>query len=84
MTPTERLTQALCPHGRPAPINEIRITIVDHRFRWSLWRDGLEVFAGFGAADQVAGMTRTTAELVDQQLLRDPLPPRLLRPPPAL
>lgn len=62
------LTEAICPNGRPAPVDEIRITIDGARFRWSLWRAGREVFAGFGDAAQVSGMTRATEQLVNSEL----------------
>lgn len=63
------LEQAILPNGQPAAIDEIRIAIVSGRqFRWSLWRDGAEIFAGCGGADQVAGMTRATEQLVNTEL----------------
>lgn len=69
MSPAETLEQAIFPNGQPAPVEEIRIAIVSsQQFRWSLWRGGAEIFAGFGDVSQVAGMTRTTEQLVNSEL----------------
>ncbi len=65
----QQLTNALFPNGQPASVDEIRIAIVSsQQFRWSLWRDGREIFAGHGDASQVAGMTRATEQLVNTEL----------------
>lgn len=69
MSKEEELTQAIFPNGQPAAVEEIRIAIVNsQQFRWSLWRGGVEIFAGLGDADQVAGMTRATEQLVNTEL----------------
>lgn len=69
MSPCQMLEQALFPNGQPDPIDEIRIVVISRQqFRWSLWRRGVEIFAGLGYADQVAGMTRATEQLVNAEL----------------
>jgi hypothetical protein len=69
MSPYQMLEQAIFPNGQPNPIDEIRIVVISRQqFRWSLWRGGKEIFAGLGDADQVAGMTRATEQLVNTEL----------------
>lgn len=76
------IEEALFHNGEPVPVDEIRIAIVPGRqFRWSLWRGGEEIFAGMGDADQVAGMTRATEDLVNSQL---GVPPSIGTPRPSL
>jgi hypothetical protein len=78
----ESLDQALFPDGKPKSIDEIRIAIVNRQhFRWSLWRDGQEVFSGTGDASQVSGMTRATEQLVNTEL---GVPPEIGTPRPEL
>lgn len=71
------LEDALFKNGQAVPIDRIEISIIaGARFRWSLWSGEVEIFAGQGDADEVAGMTRATKQLVNTQLgVRPETPP---------